>query len=171
MEILGSIDCASRAGAIDGQALYHLIFTEESIIAARVLVRKDELKKVEGEIKARTSGAVTWTVNSMAKAAQMRFFEDAMSRGKEIEKDLDNYVASDPAGLDVIDYSRITKVEVSKGTMFGLPYIRLLLANREVRFNPIRNIFEKAGKLDDELFKQYRDTLKKAFGTKMRIKI
>ncbi len=171
MEILGSIDCASRAGKDDGQALYHLIFTTESIIAARVLVRKDELKKVEGEIKAKTSGAVTWTVNSMAKAAQMKFFEEAMVRGKEIEKGLDDFLSSRPDDFDMIEYSRITKVEVSKGTMFGLPYIRLLLANREIRFNPIRNIFEKAGKLDDDLFKQYRDVLKNAFGAKMRIKI
>lgn len=171
MEILGSIDCASRVGVIDNQALYHLVFTADSVIVIRVLVRKDEFDKIKDRIKSTTEGAVTWTANSLTKAAQIKFFEEAMLRGREVEKILEEYIDAKPQGMEIIDYPGIARVEVSKGTMFGLPYVRFIHDNYETRFNLVRNIFEKAGKLDDDLFNQYRNTLKKAFGNKLKIKI
>lgn len=171
MEILGSIDCATRVGVIDGQALYHIVFAEDSVIVVRVLVRKDELEKIKDQIKSTTEGAVTWSANTLTKAAQAKFFEEAISRGREVEKIIGEYMDSRPQGMEVIEYSRIAKVEVSKGTMFGLPYIRFIHDNYETRFHLVRNIFEKAGKLDDNLFNEYRETLKKAFGSKLKIKI
>ena len=171
MEVHGGIDCAARVGRDDGQSLYHLILTEDSVIIAKVLVRKEELKKVEDRIRTKTTSVVTWSANAMAKAVQMEFFEEAWDRGRKIEKDLEAYMESRPDEIEVLDYSRISRVDLSKGTMFGPPFLKFILLNKEIRFNLVHNIFEKAGKLDDNVYLYYLKSLKKAFGNKLKIKV
>lgn len=171
MEILGGIDCASRVGRYNGQALYYLIFTEDSIVAAKILNNKDELQKMKEQMDPKSSGVVIWSSNAMLKAAQIKVYDEVESRGRKIMKNLEEYIDSDPEGLELIEYSKISGVELSKGSMFGVPHLRLIIANTEIRFNLMRNIFERAGKLDDDVYRIYHKVLKKAFGNRLRIRV
>lgn len=171
MTVLGGIDNASRAGRDDDMALYHLIFTEDRMISVRVMKRKEEFDRERTRIDYKPNGVVTWTTSTIAKEVHMRLYEEAIKRGTSIQDNLEEYLESNPEWFETVHYSTITRVEFSKGTMFAMPYIRLIQSNIQIKYNLLRNIFEKAGKIEDDVFKQYRETLKKAFGNRLIIKV
>lgn len=166
MEVTGSIDNAS--GTINGgrKAVYHLIFTRSAMIAARVLLRREEIQKNP----IRTGGGGLNASMEKARELQQSLIEEAFSRGKEIEKSLEAYVNSRPEGLVRVDYSEVTDVILSGGNPFFLPYVRFAVQGGNMKFRLIRNNFHGTGKLDSETMRSYKTTLKEAFQEKLRVK-
>ncbi len=101
---------------------------------------------------------------------QKQMIDDAYKRGKEIEDNLDDYIKSNPVGVETIQYENITKVVISGGTIFSLPSLSIYTKDGEFDYKLIHNNFEKAGKLSPETMKSYSDPLKTVLNEKLKIK-
>ena len=168
MDILGSIDNASLKSSEGKKTVCHIIVTSEKLIVVRVLDRHKEI--IEHPAEGSNFGGGTRGSYFAAQMLQKQMIDDAYKRGKEIENNLDDYMKSNPEGLEMIPYDEITKAVLSKGTLFSLPGLKVFTNNGEFDFRLIHNNFAKSGKLDPETFSSYSDPLRKALGEKLEIK-
>lgn len=94
MEIIGSIDNAFHVGFGGHSGIFHLIFQRERVITAEVMSNKEKVKRL---LPTEYNGlyAVSPLVGEVAsytnvKAETMSILSDCISRGAEIEKDIDS---------------------------------------------------------------------------------
>ena len=90
MEIIGSIDNAALHNGGESKPLYHLVFTTEMLVMARVMNRRDELKA--HPIQGREFGGGMQGSIRGARSLQIWIINEAQKRGAELEKELDTYI-------------------------------------------------------------------------------
>ncbi len=169
MEIHGGIDNALRHGSDYKDTVFHLVFTGSSVYALKVLDRKEEKENLDlDSIRAElTPGSSS---NALQSRIQMRLVSRALEEGKAAEQDFHEFVENNPQKVEKIDYSRIVSVEFSRGSLFSLPYLRLVMGNTDRKYDLVRDNFDKAGKLKVEVFQEYLSVLKNALGSKISVR-
>lgn len=173
MDIFGSIDNAFHAGIGEHGGIYHLIFQRERLVAAEVMANKEKVRRL---MPAEYNGlyVVNPLVGEVAsyrnvKAETMSILSDNLSRGMEIEKDVDNYVNSNPPGILVMEYAVISRVLFAQGTLYSLPYVEFITGRKKWKFHLNHNNFEKSGKLSEDVFEDYARVLTEAFQEKLEV--
>ncbi len=168
MKVIGSLDNAMRHGYNDKSSVYHLVFTKDSIFSIKIMDRSEELRKmdVDAEKTEMTPGSSS---SALSGRMEMKITDKALEAGKKVEKDIDEFVESNPEDVETINCSRVSKVEFSRGTLFSLPYVRFLMENTQMKYDLTRGNFSKAGKLKHDVYESYSRTLKDVFGDKLRL--
>lgn len=133
---------------------------------ARVMDWHDELQ--EHPIHGRDSGGGMQGSFRDARNIQLWMVKEAQKRGEQVERDLDGYISGKPDGLKLLRYSTISSAAFSGGTLFKLPFLKLSTEEGEMEFRLIHNNYEKAGKLEKDVYARYLETLKRAFGVNLK---
>lgn len=167
MEIIGSIDNAVLHDGDDRKPLYHLIFTTEMLVMARIMNRRDESRK--NPVRSMNFGGGMQGSYLGARNLQMQLINEAEKLGTQVEQDLDSYISSSPKGLKLLRYSTISNATFSGGTLFKLPYLALATEEGVMEFRLIHNNYEKAGKLTKDVYGRYLTTLQMAFSENLKI--
>ncbi len=174
MEIIGSIDNAFHVGIGHNSGVFHLIFTDHQFVAAQVMTAKERHKRMRIaqytplEAVSPMLGAVS--TYKAVKNETMAMLEDGMARGIEIEKNLDGYIGTSPAGLLTLDYEAIDNAEFKQGTNLSLASLELFTHGKKWKYHLIHNNFEKSGKLDEDTLQRYMNTLQNAFQEKLSVR-
>ena len=165
-------------GSIDNAAIwnmtYHLIFSDNEIYQFLVMTGKEKrsdlfmaqmanpnrLLPVDGYIS---------SYKTTKEEVEMLTFE-CISRGHEMEKNIDKYTHENPPNYSVIEYADIKSVEMSPGNPFSLPHVEFETSNGKIKFHLVHRNYQGRGKLPDDIFNSYLSTLKAALGDKLVIK-
>ncbi len=173
MEILGSVDNASHVGLGNNSGVFHLIFTDHQLVAAQVMTAKERSQRLRIahftplDAVSPMLGAVS--TYRAVKDETKSMLEDDLARGIGIEKNLEGYLESNPAGLLTLDYETINRAEFRHGTKLRLASVEFFANGKKWKYHLIHNNFEKAGKLDDVTYERYSKTLQLAFGDKLKV--
>ncbi|MCL5803848.1 MAG: hypothetical protein M1306_00910, partial [Candidatus Thermoplasmatota archaeon] len=100
---------------------------------------------------------------------EMLTFE-CISRGQEIEKNIDKHIHENPPEYSVIEYTDIKSVELASGNAFSLPHVEFETAKGKMKFHLVHSNYQGRGKLPDDIFNSYLSTLKAALGDKLVVK-
>ncbi len=171
INILGSID---NAAIWDTQ--YYLIFTENEIFQFELMsgkeFRKDIFNKQMSNPYRMAPVAGQVSNYNITREDAEQIVNKNIATGKSIEQNLDSIISEDlpEYKFTPIRYNTIDKVELSNGTMIELPHLILHGKNEKIKFHLTRNNYQARGKLPDNIFSSYEETLKKAFGDMVDVK-
>lgn len=174
MEIVGSIDNAFHLGIGNNGGVFHLIFTTDTLFAAQVVSNREKRQRMA--IASNTPlNMVSPLVGSITtyqaiKDETLALLEDGVARGTEIEKDLNGYIESQPEGLITLRYDNIDKVEFAQGTLTSLPLIEFIYGRKKLKYHLNHDNFQKAGKLEQNVYEGYRNLLMNVFEEKLVVK-
>lgn len=161
MEVIGSIDNASGMLEDLGKQRFHLIFTSTKLI---IVIPIDVRKAVKENIVHASSIKAT---SSLTREQVVHTME---SRGKEIEKDLDNYISQNKDDIRIVDYNDISTVRLLKGNPFKLPHLIIRTNDSEMYFYLHHNNYRGTGKLDKDVYNGYLSVLKETLGDRVKPK-
>lgn len=165
-------------GSIDNAALrfttYHLIFTDDGILQFLIMKGKERRSDLyhanmsNPERLIPVAGYVSNVRVTQEETAKMS--QENLERGQEIEGNLESKLRENPPQYTTIPYSSIRQVELTNGSAVSLPHILLRVEGKKLKFRLIRNNFSGRGRLPDEVFSNYENTLSTAFGTLLIVK-
>ena len=169
VKIIGSIDNAAHMNDT-----YYLIFTDNEMYQFLTMSAKERLSDMWHTTMSNPERMAPVVGNySNYKVTQEETENIVMEnakRGKEIEDNLETKLSEVPPQYTVIPYSTVDKAELSGGTVVSLPEILLHANGKKLKFHLVRCNFHGRGKLTDEIFSQYKETLTTAFGSKLKVK-
>ncbi len=165
-------------GSIDNAALrfttYHLIFTDDAILQFPVMKNRERLSDIS---LARMSNPkrmipVVGAVSDyrVTQEEMAHILQENLERGHEIERNLESKLRENPPQYTTIPYSSIRQVELTNGNAVSLPHILFRMEGKKLKFHLVGYNFSGRGRLPDEVFSNYENTLSKAFGTLLIVK-
>lgn len=165
-------------GSIDNAAIwntqYHLIFTEKEILQFELMSGKEwrsDLYATQMSNRMRMVPiAGQATTYNVTREELERLVEQNAERGRDIERDIDNIIKERTHEFTSIEYAAIDNVELSNGTPVTLPHLIIHSKSKKLKFHLIRNSYRGKGKLPDDIFGSYENTLKEAFGDLLKVK-
>ena len=167
--IIGSID---NAAILNTQ--YYLIFTESEVLQFEMMSGKERRRDIYTTQMSNSLRMVPVageiTTYNVTKEELIKLVDDNISRGKEIEQNIENILKEQPPKFVSLPYGDIHRVELSNGTPFTLPHLIMDLKLKKLKFHLVRKCYEGRGKLPDEVFNSYESTLKEAFGDIVSVK-
>ena len=165
-------------GSIDNAAIwnttYHLIFSDNEMYQFLVMTGKEKRSDLFMAQMANPNrllpveGAVSNYTTTKQEVEQLTF--ECISKGQEIEKNLDKYIHENPPKYSVIEYANIKCVELSSGNAFSLPHVEFETSNGKIKFHLVHSNYQGRGKLPEDIFNSYLSTLKLVLGDKLVVK-
>ncbi len=158
-EVIGSID---NAGNLKG--IYCLIFTKSGILKFETMSHKEvkfEMYKARmmGGVSSFPSGSGLNAYNIQQEQMESMILEN-LGRGQDFENDLDSYLEKKPAEYESVSYENIMEAELSSGTALTLPHVLFKLNDGHMKFHLLHGNFHGRGKIPEDVFKKYEDTLR-----------
>ncbi len=169
VKVIGSID-----NALIWNTTYHLVFSDSELLKFKVMEgaerfldiydtqmsNSSRMIPVEGEIS--NYRVTREEVKNILKENEMR--------GSDIEKNLDKILDDSPGYLERIPYTSIRAAELSNGNSLSLPHLELKIEGGHMKFHLNHSNYQGHGKLPEEIFSNYENTLKQALGDKLKVK-
>ncbi|ARD85537.1 hypothetical protein FAD_1696 [Ferroplasma acidiphilum] len=169
VKIIGSIDNAAHMNDT-----YYLIFTDNEMYQFLTMSAKERLSDMwhttMGNPERMAPVVGNYSNYKVTQEEAENIVMENARRGKEIEDNLETKLSEVPPQYTVIPYSTVDKAELSGGTVVSLPEILLHANRKKLKFHLVRCNFHGRGKLTDEIFSQYKETLTTAFGSKLKVK-
>ncbi len=169
VSIVGSID---NAGIWNTQ--YHLIFTENEIFQCLVMTGKERVSDIykAGMSNPKRMVPVAGQASnySVTKQEIQMIVDENIRRGKNLETNLEEKIRENPSAFQRIPYENINGAELANGSPLSLPHLLLKVGHKSLKFHLLHNNYQGRGKLDENTFNAYRETLSKALGEKLVIK-
>ena len=169
VNIIGSIDNAAIRNTT-----YHLIFSDNELYQFLVMTGKEKRSDLFMAQMANPNrllpveGAVSNYTTTKQEVEQLSI--ECISKGQEIEKNLDKYIHENPPKYSVIEYTDIKNVELTSGNAFSLPHVEFDTTKGEIKFHLVHSNFQGRGKLPDDIFNGYLRTLKASLADKLVVK-
>ena len=169
VNIIGSIDNAAI-----WNTTYHLIFSDNEMYQFLVMTGKEKRSDLFQSQMANPSrlipveGVVSNYTTTKQEVEQLTF--ECISKGEEIEKNIDKHIHENPPEYSVIEYTDIKSVELASGNAFSLPHVEFETAKGKMKFHLVHSNYEGRGKLPDDIFNSYLSTLKAALGDRLVVK-
>ncbi len=173
MNIIGSIDNAWQKSKITN--VHHLIFTENEMFIFDVLNKRDIRSEVLEYLRSdpltmAPIGAVqSYEDLRASKAIHMQIISEAISAGKDVEKNFEEQISKKPPNYREIKYDDISRVILKQGRHLELPSLTFNTAKGKEEFKLMHNNYEKTSKLDQQTFTNYRSTLERALQSKLSV--
>jgi hypothetical protein len=150
--ILGSIDNASTRGSIN-----HLIFTSYEILQFQVMEDRERLATPGSSTE--DSSSLSLKRHSPRSDWFHRISSTCLERGKGIEQNLDDYLASEKGDFKSMNYSAITDVVLSGDNIDSLHSLGFKYKGQEIKYFLVR----EGGHVTDDVLASYKNTLDMAF--------
>ena len=167
--IIGSID---NAGVWN--TTYHLIFTDDCILQFMTISAKDRRSDLFNAQMSNSMRMVpiagTISNYSVTKQEVIDLINESERIGKQIEENLNEHLTKNPPDYTRIPYNEVISVQLSDGTPVTLPHVIFETERGKIKFHLLHSNFQGRGKLPDDVFSRYRETLTRAFGTKLKVK-
>ena len=168
VKVIGSIDNANI-----GNTAYHLIFTDSEVYQFLLMKGREkvsEVWKAEMGNPNRMVPIAGYVSNiKVLKQVSEEIVNQNITKGKEIEDNLETKIKEMPPQYTVIPLSTVSEVELTNGNVVSLPHLILHVNGRKLKFHLVRCNFSGRGKLSDEIFSQYEGTLRTAFGSLLKV--
>lgn len=168
--LVGSID-----NAFHNKEMYHLVFLTNSVIAFPLMTKKeltheimDEAKSLPHHANPLLMGSASVDLSKRMANARIDAISKNVSRGKEIEANIDSKLNELPRTFTEIDYSNIVSVEISKGGLFRQPHLVFNLRSEKLAYDLTPRNSGPDGKLDDDLYSGYVGVLNEALPGRLK---
>ena len=169
VNIIGSIDNAAILNTT-----YHLIFSDNEIYQFLVMTGKEKrsdlfMSQMANPNRLLPADGFISSYKTTKEEVEMLTYE-CISRGQEIEKNIDKYLQDEPPKYSVIEYPEIKSVELYSGNAFSLPHVEFETSNGKIKFHLVHSNYQGRGKLPEDIFNGYLRTLKASLDDKLVIK-
>ncbi len=172
-KIIGYIDNASSH-----RSYFHLVFTTEYLYACEISNPTETRRAFMGEMKANNTGSALiesefvpvvglYHYHNTLQRSVMDFLASNTAKGADIEANLDNYISNNPNRVRSFDYDQIESAEFKQGTDFKLPHLIIKTGEETLKFHLVHDNYHHAGKLQQDTYDRYRNTLTEALGPKL----